>query len=357
MKFMNILLTSGARRIDFISFFQAALKDENLLGNVIVADPDKNAPSLQAADRSYVIPHQTDERYIEAVFSICKENNVNCLVPLNDWEVPKLADHKKELEALGVAVFTPSPDIVHKVRDKGMYHKLLGSYGVKAPRSYFTIEEAKEGLVNKEVIFPLIVKPRNGSASMGIEIVHNVEDMEFAYKLAVQTIKETPLDDATSKIPEENVIIQDVIEGEKFSLDIFNDLNGQFLTSLALKQLEMRGGDVDKAVSVRSNELFQIGKKIGENLKHVGYINTDVFYDGKDYYIIDINPRFGGSYALSHAAGANIPAAYIALARGKELKQEWLEDDADVELARHDTVVRINEGKVEDAIKEKTEAK
>ena len=214
---MNILLTSGARRIDFVSFFRDALKNAGIVGDVIVADPEHNAPSLQAGDVNYVIPHQTDERYMEAIVNICKDHEVKALVPLNDWEVPKISNHKKELEDLGVHVFTPDSEVVDKVRDKGKYRELLGSFDVVAPRSYLNVEDAERALNNSEVDYPLIVKPRNGSASIGIEIVHDLDALKFAYQQAVQTIKETPLDDATSKNAGENVIIQEVIEGEKFS--------------------------------------------------------------------------------------------------------------------------------------------
>ncbi|WP_087973275.1 ATP-grasp domain-containing protein [Oceanobacillus rekensis] len=343
---MNILLTSSARRIDFVGFFQSALKNAGINGKVIVADPENNAPSLQAGDESYAIPHQTDPRYIEAIFEICEKHEVNCLVPLNDWEVPKLSAHKEELKKLSVSVFTPDPNIVDKVRDKGKYRELLKTFEVMAPLSYINIEDAEKAIENNEVSFPLIVKPRNGSASIGIEYVHSVEDMKFAYQHAVQMIKETPLNDATHKKPEDNIIIQDVIEGEKFSVDMFNDLDGRFLASFIRKQLDMRGGDVDRCITVNSPELQSIAKKTGENLGHAGYMNADVYYDGTNYYVIDINPRFGGGYAFTHQAGADVPAAIIALTAGKEVNENWLKQDPDIELARHDVVVHIEEEKV-----------
>ncbi|WP_227937945.1 ATP-grasp domain-containing protein [Alkalihalobacillus deserti] len=342
---MNILLTSTARRIDFVCFFQDALKDAGLNGKVIVADPEHNAPSLQVGDENYVIPKQTDPHYIEAIFEICKKHNVNCLVPLNDWEVPKLSAHKEQLKKLGVSVFTPDPNIVNKVRDKGKYRELLKSFEVKAPLSYINLEDAEEALENNEVSFPLIVKPRNGSASIGVEFAHSVEELQYAYKHAVQQIKESPLDDATSKAPEENVIIQEVIEGEKFSVDMFNDLDGHFLASFIRKQLDMRGGDIDRCITANHSELLGIARRMGENLGHAGYMNTDVYYDGTDYYVIDINPRFGGGYAFSHRAGADIPAAIIALTAGKEVNEDWLTQDSNIELARHDVVVRIDHQK------------
>ena len=62
---MNILLTSTARRIDFVGFFQDALKNAGIGGKVIAADPEYNVPSLQTGDENYVIPEQTDSNYIE----------------------------------------------------------------------------------------------------------------------------------------------------------------------------------------------------------------------------------------------------------------------------------------------------
>ncbi len=329
-----------------VGFFQVALKNAGIDGKVIAADPEYNAPSLQAGDENYVIPQQTDSDYMEKILEICKEHQVDCLVPLNDWEVPQISAHKKELEKLGVSVFAPDSTIVKKVRDKGKYRELLDPLGVKSPLSYLNVEDAKKALKKQEVSFPLIVKPRNGSASIGVEMIDNVEDMEFAYQQVVRQIKESPLDDATSREPEDNVIIQEVIEGDKFSLDIFNDLNGRYLTSFGRKQLGMRGGDIDRCITVNIPELTEIAQRLGKSFGHVGYMNTDVYFNGTDYYVIDINPRFGGGYALTHSAGADIPAAIIALTAGKQVQEEWLHQVPDIELARHDTVISINKQKV-----------
>lgn len=345
---MNILMTSSARRIDFVRFFHEALKDNGLDGKVIVADPEHNAPSLQAGDESYVIPDQTNPRFIEKIFEICKEEKVDCLVPLNDLEVPKISEHKKELQEMGISVFAPDPAVSKKVRDKGKYRTLLKNFDVIAPLSYLSLEDAEKALDNKQVTFPLIVKPRNGSASIGIEIVHNLEDMKFAYQSAVQDIKASSLNDDTYKKPEENVILQEVIEGEKYSIDMFNDLDGNHLASFVRKQLAMRGGDVDRCITVNEHELLGIAKRIGENLGYAGYMNADVYYDGNHYYVIDINPRFGGGYSFTHEAGTNVPAAMLALAAGKEVKEDWLIQKPDMEFARHDVVAHIDSHQIKD---------
>lgn len=349
---LNILLTSTARRIDFVRFFQGALKSAGIDGKIITADPEYNAPSLQAGDENYVIPEQTDTNYMEAIIGICKKHDVDCLVPLNDWEVPEISEHKKELENLGVSVFAPNSSIVEMVRDKGKYRELLEPFDVKTPLSYFNVENVKKALEKREVSFPLIVKPRNGSASIGIEIIDNVEDLEFAYQHAIHEIKESPLDGATSRKAEDNIIIQEVIEGDKYSVDLFNDLNGRFLTSFARKQLGMRGGDIDRCITVNNPELTKIAERLGKSFGHAGYMNTDVYFNGTDYYVIDINPRFGGGYAFTHSAGADIPAVIIALTAGEEVQADWLHQESDIELARHDIVVPINKEKIMQVLEE-----
>lgn len=339
---MNILITSGARRIDFIGFFKQSLQDARLEGNIVVADPDDNAPSLQAGDKNYIVPHQTEDTYIDAILDICKNEDINCIIALNDWEVPCLSEHKDTFDQMGICLFSPDIQIVEKIRDKAQYKALLSPIGIKTPISYLDVEEAKRGLDKKEVDYPLIVKPRNGSASMGIAFVYNLDDLQYAYDNAIREIKDSPLNDDSEMDADNNIIIQEVVDGDKFSLDIFNDLDGNFVTSLIRKQLSMRGGDIDRCITVNTPELLEMGQKIGDHFKHIGYINADVYYNGKDFYVIDINPRFGGGYAFSHQAGANITSAIISIATGKPINKDWLTQKEGIELARHDTVVEIN---------------
>ncbi|SDO11212.1 ATP-grasp domain-containing protein [Alkalicoccus daliensis] len=342
---MNVLITSTARRIDFVGFFQEAYRKLDINGKVIATDPEYNAPSLQQGDISYVVPAHTDPEYANVILEICKEHEVKGILPLNDLEVAQLIEHKDKFMENGISVFVPSADVNEKIRDKGKYEELLGGFGVKAPKTFSNVKDTKKAVESGELDLPVILKPRNGSASVGIEFVYYLEDLEMAYRRVVEEIKAEPLTEATDKNPEENVIIQQVVEGDKFSLDIFNDLNGHYVTSFVRKQLAMRGGDVDRCIIYDEPVLHDIARKIGENLGHVGYINTDVYYDGKDYYVIDINPRVGGGYAFSHHAGADLPSIILALLSGQDIKKEWAEEEPGLEFARHDVVTQINKNR------------
>nr|TXF81993.1 ATP-grasp domain-containing protein [Alkalicoccus halolimnae] len=338
---MDILLTSTARRIDFVEYFQEAYKKLGIEGNVITADPDSNAPSLQQGDISYVTPHQAQPEYVDAILSICEKHPIKGIIPINDLEISLLANNRKQLESRGIFLFTSYPDVVDKMRDKGKYEEVLGAFGVKTPRTFTSLESAVRAVDKKEILFPLILKPRNGQASIGVETASSVKELNNAYSRAVENIKGTFLNQAAVEKPENNIIIQEAVKGEKFSVDIFNNLQGEYTASFIRKQLAMRGGDVDQCKTVENNDLTELAEKIGTHLGHIGYINTDVYYNGENYYVIDMNPRIGGGYSFSHEAGADIPAVISAMLTGREINPEWLSQEAEIEYARHDRAVPL----------------
>ena len=58
-------------------------------------------------------------------------------------------------------------------------------------------------------------------------------------------------------------------------------------------------------------------------------------------YVLDLNPRFGGGYPFSHAAGANLPAALLAWASNAAPDPTWLEARPDVRVGKCDRLVVV----------------
>jgi carbamoyl-phosphate synthase large subunit len=50
----------------------------------------------------------------------------------------------------------------------------------------------------------------------------------------------------------------------------------------------------------------------------------------KGYFVLEMNPRFGGGYPFSHVAGANLPAALVAWVTGQPINPNWLTIKSDV---------------------------
>jgi len=127
-------------------------------------------------------------------------------------------------------------------------------------------------------------------------------------------------------------------------LDIVNDLDGNYATTFVKRKLAMRAGETDRAITVDSEQLQELGQLIGGKLCHIGNLDCDVFVREGICYVLELNPRFGGGYPFSQVAGANIPAALIAWADGKEPDPSWLKVMPNVMASKCDRlVIRRNE--------------
>ena len=115
-----------------------------------------------------------------------------------------------------------------------------------------------------------------------------------------------------------------MVTGVEYGVDIVNDLAGEHACCFVKEKQGMRSGETDAAVTAEDQAIASIGARIGRALRHVGPLDADMIRDGDRICLLEMNPRFGGHYPFSHLAGANVPAALIAWAEGKEPDPHWL---------------------------------
>lgn len=334
----NVLLTCAGRRNYLITFFQEALGDR---GAVFAGDQDATAPALAAARRAFVLPAVDHPRYVETLAAICRDSCVRLLIPLSDLELPILAAHADRFRDAGTLPIVSSPAVIATCFDKWTTAQFLGARGVGVPRTYGSLADAQEGLRRGEVTFPLVVKPRWGSASIGVEYAENDAELPLAYAWARARIARSFLARASAAEPDRCVLVQERVSGTEYGLDIVNDLAGRHVCTLVKRKLGMRAGETDRAVTVECGELERLGASIGAHLRHIGNLDCDVFLSDAGYRVVDLNPRFGGGYPFSHAAGANLPAALVAWARDDEPDPRWLKVRPNVTASKCDTLVVV----------------
>jgi len=97
-------------------------------------------------------------------------------------------------------------------------------------------------------------------------------------------------------------------------------------------------------VSVDEPMLSELGQRIGTSLGHTAMLDADVIVRGGKPLLVELNPRFGGHYPFGHAAGANAPAALVALAQGREPDPDLLRAAPGIK-SQKDLVLRIVESK------------
>ena len=334
---MNILFTCAGRRTYLLKYFKENLSEGD---KVVATDMQLSAPALQVADVKLQVPAVYDPEYVNITLNICREQNIDALLSLNDLELPILAENKARFEELGVKVIVSSPEVIDIAFDKYKTALWVESLGLAAPKTYIRLEDVKRALTAGEIDFPLFMKPRWGSGSIGLESIADMEELDIYYNLLMKKIKKTIL--ATASVGGEYIMIQEKLTGSEFGLDIMNDLNGRNVGVSVKQKLAMRAGETDKAVTVDLPEVREMGRKIGESLGHIGNLDVDIMQraDGA-YCVLELNPRFGGGFPFSYEAGVNMPKAIINWIKGDEVDPAMLQPEYNRMFAKNDYLMEI----------------
>lgn len=334
---MNILFTCAGRRTYLLKYFRENMQEGD---KIVATDMQLSAPALQAADVKLQVPAVYADNYVDMTLKICKDYQIEALISLNDLELPILAESKERFEAIGVKVIVSSPEVIDICFDKYKTAQWIESIGLYSPKTYVRLQDAKDALEKGEISFPLFMKPRWGSGSIGLESIADMEDLDLYYNILFKKIKKTIL--ATASIGNEYIIIQEKLTGNEFGLDVMNDLNGQHVAVSVKQKLAMRAGETDKAVTRDLPIVRDMGAIIGKNLKHIGNLDVDIMQRANgDYCVLELNPRFGGGFPFSYEAGVNLPKAIIEWVKGNTVDPSILLPQYNRTFAKNDYLVEI----------------
>lgn len=293
---INILFTSAGRRIELIQEFIKARESKGISGKIICADMSELAPALYFADKAYIIPAIRDSKYIENLLDICKKENISLIIPTIDTELEILSKNIEKFNSINTDVLVSSLDKVIIAQNKIDTYKFFKSIGIKTPESY---EKGME-YIGK---FPCFIKPISGSSSVNAFKVKNEKELEF-FKYYIG-----------------EYIIQDLIQGEEYTIDIFCDFEGEPIYITPRIRISTRSGEVNKTKIHNEPILIEKVLKIVNALKPKGPLTIQAIKceEDQDYYFIEINARFGGGSPLSMMAGANSAEALYDILQGKKV--------------------------------------
>lgn len=334
---MNILFTCAGRRTYLLKYFKEQLGSD---GIIVATDMQLSAPALTAADVKIQVPAVYADDYVERTLDICKQHNIKAVICLNDLELPILADNKHRFEEIGATPIVSSKEVIDICFDKYRTAQYVESIGLKTPKTFVDYKLVVDALKSGELSFPLVLKPRWGSGSIGIEFVNDFEELAEVYVSLLKKIKKSIL--ATASQGNEYILIQEKIEGQEYGMDVMNDLNGNNRSVSVKKKLAMRAGETDKAQTVDNPKIREIGRTLGINLKHIGNLDVDVFEKDGNYYVLELNPRFGGGFPFSYEAGVNMPKAIIEWINGNEIDNAILIPTYGKTFAKCDYLVNVD---------------
>lgn len=294
---MNILILSCGTRNKIVQYFRKELGDRGL---VMATDCSELAPALYEADKYFIVPRIDEEDYLEVILSICKENNIKAVLSLIDPELNLLAAHKQDFLDIGTMPIISDYGAVEMSFNKYEMYKFLIENEFRTPKSYIDNVEFYKDVQAGEISFPVFVKPVRGSASININKVTSKEEVELLFARY------------------DNLIFQEFMDGIEYGADVYIDMiTGEIVAIFTKEKIMMRAGETDKSVSVKDEKLFELIKRFVKKAGFKGIIDIDIFKVNGEYYISEVNPRFGGGYPHAYECGVNVPRMIINNIAGK----------------------------------------
>jgi carbamoyl-phosphate synthase large subunit len=285
----SVLICSAGRRVALVKSFQESLSNLGLEGGVFTTDlaPLMSA-ACQASDKAFKVGRFADANYIEHLLHLCIENNIKIVVPTIDSELLLLAANKALFASNGVEIIVSNLDFVTICRDKRLTNAFFAENNIRIPSSIDPFNPT----------FPLFAKPISGSMSKDIMLFQDASMFDETLKHRTDLM-------FMEYIPKE--------EYDEYTLDLYYDKHGLLKCVVPRLRIEIRTGEISKGLLLKNSLIPFIQERLHKIEGARGCLTLQLF-KGKQHdnvVGIEINPRFGGGYPMSYAAGANYPAWII----------------------------------------------
>jgi carbamoyl-phosphate synthase large subunit len=281
---MNILLVNLGRHV---AVYQQIMNSHASIEAVHIAENDITAAScvMNTSGENIAIAKARDPLFVDDLLSICKEKNIDYLFSFIDYGLPALAKNRHRFTELGTSVVISSYETVILCEDKYEFWRYLKKNSVQAVPTF----------LNTDIIdsypLPYFVKPRYGNTSFGTAVVNTIEALK-------------------DYLCREDYIVQPFLNDNDYGVDLVVK-NGQIYDVFMREKLTSRAGTTDTAVSIWDDKIFKLLEDLVKVFDFEGLIDMDVLKKGDEYFINEINPRFGGVYPSAIACGKDFFKRYL----------------------------------------------
>ncbi|WP_299122861.1 ATP-grasp domain-containing protein [uncultured Winogradskyella sp.] len=319
---MNILITSAGRRVSLVRSFQKELKkiDQNAKVFATDAEPQLSA-ACRIADGSFNVPRLDSPDYLDVLTQICSSNNIKLIIPTIDTELLQLAQYKSDLAKLGIKVLISSIDFISKCRNKRVIHNFFEELNVNVAKEYD----------KDNYSLPLFIKPIDGSRSVDTYIIRYKEELTDYH------------------FNNDKLMFLEYLDHnkyEEFTCDLYYTINNKLKCVVPRKRLEVRDGEVYKALTENNSLVPYIKKNLDYIDGAVGCLTAQFFKhrdDDTKIYAIEINPRFGGGYPLTYLSGANFSKWIIEEhLLGRTIEDKFDVWESDLLMIRYDDEILVH---------------
>ena len=282
---MNYLMCSVGRRGELLKDFRKSMEEGS---SIVATDCSPYAPALYLADKQYIVPAIDSPEYIDVILDICKKEQINAVTTFIDPEIMLLARNRDRFTQIGVEVLAPYEETAKICFDKYEMYKYLSANGINTVRSWGSFEDITKALETGEVSFPVFVKPRCGSGSVGARKIYDMETLKLSFE------------------QDPTLIAQEFMDCLDLDADIYVDtITHEPVAIISKKKISTVIGGANKTISFKDEKLFEFVREAMKVFKFNGPIDADFFCKDGVYYLSEVNPRFGGAYLHAYGAGVD----------------------------------------------------
>ena len=285
----NILITSAGQRVALVKDFQETLKRFCPDGKVYTTDMNpKLAPAAYVSDGCFEVPRCTSEDYIESLLTICLGNGIGLIVPTIDTELAILSANKEIFAKHGITVSVSDYDFVMMCRDKRNTGEFFEKHGIRVPKA----------IDKYHPTFPLFAKPYDGSLSTNLHYIKKAEEL-------TEEILNDP-----------KLLFMEYVDKEvykEYTVDMYYGRDHKVKCIVPRERIKIRAGEINKGMTEKKPLTQYLFDRLETIEGCIGCICIQLFLNPEtdDVVGIEINPRFGGGYPQTYAAGGNYPEYLI----------------------------------------------
>jgi carbamoyl-phosphate synthase large subunit len=287
------VLVTGAGGPSAVGIIRSLLQEPRVA--VHAADMDAHAAGLYLvpADRRVLLPRGDDPGFAGALLEWCRMVGIDVLYPTVDQELLPVARVRDEFAHAGVAVVLAEERALATCLDKwALYQACVGRLPV--PRT----ELLDERLEPRSWEGPVVIKPRRGSGSRGVHVLDEAARLEGL-----------PRDGS--------LLLQELLPGDEHSLDVLASPTGTVVAVVPRLRLKVDSGIAVAARTIQDPALIELGRDVVRTLGLGWVSNVQVRADRKGRpRLLEVNPRFPGTMALTIEAGLDMPGISLAMALG-----------------------------------------
>ncbi|QGU94249.1 carbamoyl-phosphate synthase (glutamine-hydrolyzing) large subunit [Clostridium bovifaecis] len=273
-------------------------------------NPETVSTDFDTSDKLYF-----ESLYIDDVMNVIrKENPKGVILQFGGQTSINLAE---KLSKRGVNILGTKFESIDLAEDRDKFRNLLEELGIKTPtgKAVTNIEEAYQ--VVESLGYPVIVRPSYVIGGRAMEVIYDKAALEKYMKEAVS------LENG------HNIIVDKYVKGTEIEVDAIAD-GEEILIPGIMEHVERTGvhsGDsitVYPPITLKEEtvaKLVENTKRIAKALNTVGLINIQYVFDGKNVYVIEVNPRASRTVPiLSKVTGVPMVNIAVQTMLGRKLK-------------------------------------